>query len=286
MYRIKVSGLCYGDSGGPLLKRIKVKGTHEEKSVIIGINSKFTGKHAYCGGRDSLSHYVRVRDFTGWILRYVGIDRGVRVDQDMSKEQLKFIKNSKDQYHKKFYGWHEYLKNTTLYKLKQKLAKQRNEIQDEKDDEKKAQDDKSHEKKTHADKSHEKKSREKETQEKETQNDKTHDKKSQEDKNHEKETREKETKDDKTHEKESQDDKSHEKKTHDEPMKDHYDLPPPVKDPKLNPNYKNKLQNSETTTIKNKKTSTTYRSSIKQIDLNRKGKFSMYHDDHFYLVGK
>ncbi len=56
-----LSGVCSGDSGGPLLRRLA-----DDRFVLLGIVSRGT-QPTFCGGRDTVTHYVRVKSFVQWI---------------------------------------------------------------------------------------------------------------------------------------------------------------------------------------------------------------------------
>ena len=61
------SGLCLGDSGGPLFKTFQTE-DNSRMSVLIGIVSRGTGSRGNCGGLDNATHYVRIKKFLDWIL--------------------------------------------------------------------------------------------------------------------------------------------------------------------------------------------------------------------------
>ena len=64
---LKLSGLCLGDSGGPLFKTYQLE-DNSRMSVLIGIVSRGTGSRGNCGGLDNATHYVRIKDFLDWIM--------------------------------------------------------------------------------------------------------------------------------------------------------------------------------------------------------------------------
>ena len=65
--RYTFSGLCLGDSGGPLFKTFQTE-DNSRMSVLIGIVSRGTGSRGNCGGLDNATHYVRIKKFLDWIL--------------------------------------------------------------------------------------------------------------------------------------------------------------------------------------------------------------------------
>ena len=67
MTRNTFSGLCLGDSGGPLFKTFQTE-DNSRMSVLIGIVSRGTGSRGNCGGLDNATHYVRIKKFLNWIL--------------------------------------------------------------------------------------------------------------------------------------------------------------------------------------------------------------------------
>ena len=64
---LEFSGLCLGDSGGPLFKTFQTD-DNSRISVLIGIVSRGTGSRGNCGGLDNATHYVRIKDFLDWIM--------------------------------------------------------------------------------------------------------------------------------------------------------------------------------------------------------------------------
>lgn len=71
-----LQGLCSGDSGGPLLKRLPgEKGT---SAVLVGTVSRGT-RATHCGGVDTITHYVRIKLFVQWILRYAKKKEGLKI---------------------------------------------------------------------------------------------------------------------------------------------------------------------------------------------------------------
>jgi len=77
------TGLCLGDSGGPLFKTFQAE-DNSRMSVLIGIVSRGTGSRGNCGGLDNATHYVRIKDFLDWIMTYI------------KKDDLCFFKQSSD----------------------------------------------------------------------------------------------------------------------------------------------------------------------------------------------
>ena len=64
---LEFSGLCLGDSGGPLFKTFQTE-DNSRMSVLIGIVSRGTGSRGNCGGLDNATHYVRIKNFLDWIM--------------------------------------------------------------------------------------------------------------------------------------------------------------------------------------------------------------------------
>ena len=64
---LEFSGLCLGDSGGPLFKTFQTD-DNSRISVLIGIVSRGTGSRGNCGGLDNATHYVRIKTFLDWIM--------------------------------------------------------------------------------------------------------------------------------------------------------------------------------------------------------------------------
>ena len=62
-----LSGLCLGDSGGPLFKTYHTK-DGSRMSVLIGVVSRGTGSRGNCGGLNNATHYVRIKMFLDWIM--------------------------------------------------------------------------------------------------------------------------------------------------------------------------------------------------------------------------
>ena len=67
----RLSGLCLGDSGGPLFKTYQTE-DGSRMSVLIGIVSRGTGSRGNCGGLDNATHYVRIKKFLDWIMVIYG----------------------------------------------------------------------------------------------------------------------------------------------------------------------------------------------------------------------
>ncbi|CAB4067226.1 PXDN [Lepeophtheirus salmonis] len=97
-------GICYGDSGGPLIRTIR-KG-FRRIHILLGIASKGQGIHGHCGGSSTLAHFVRIKNFSGWLLSYIRDDPGVRVfPSEMTLEDLEKFKDSNIMNEKSFYSW-------------------------------------------------------------------------------------------------------------------------------------------------------------------------------------
>jgi len=58
------AGICYGDSGGPAF----IEEDKTGKVILIGIASGGRGKLMNCGGLNNPTHYVRIKEFTDWIV--------------------------------------------------------------------------------------------------------------------------------------------------------------------------------------------------------------------------
>jgi len=64
------TGLCLGDSGGPLFKTYSTS-DGSMVTVLIGTVSRGTGTRGNCGGLDNATHYVRIKMFVKWIINYI-----------------------------------------------------------------------------------------------------------------------------------------------------------------------------------------------------------------------
>ena len=61
---VSAPGDCMGDSGGPLLRKEPGGGL-----VLLGIVSKGT-RATHCGGRETVTNYLRIKSFVNWIKKY------------------------------------------------------------------------------------------------------------------------------------------------------------------------------------------------------------------------